>query len=332
MQLLKPYLTQLGSFFLLISVVSLQSCADKSGVWKNDKIKSGKKEDFHALNSQVFNLLKANDVKRLGSYLSKELIENHYTTRSVELISNSLADYKYDLLDEYYVVNKFRDNDTIIAARAGKNGYDLYYQGITREMYFSFFLPKTGDNKYMITVAYARYDYGWKISQLDLAPYTINGKTAPELFEMAKQQYAKNYLIDAVNDMSLATSCLRPCDMWQYPAETEITEFYTKIMTEANEKYKFPFTLTGVPTKPRIIKIYLKTDPGGSFPVVYYFSSIKLADTTGIKRENENIRKVIGNVMPGIDKNNKYIYYSAFNMKPDGKKTMDHFDMTEKLR
>jgi len=63
-------------------------------------------------------------------------------------------------------------------------------------MYLSFFIPRTGDNKYMISVIYAKYDYGWKISKLDLAPYTINGKTAPELYNLAKEKSGKNYLID----------------------------------------------------------------------------------------------------------------------------------------
>ncbi len=330
MKLFKSYLLKVSGILLIVIV--LQSCFDQPGSWKNEKIKASRRADFHALNDQVFKLLKANDAKQLGFFMSKELIEDTYTTRLIELVSNRLADNNYELLDEYYVINKFTDNDTVKATKASKNSYDLYYQGITREMYFSFFTPKAGDNKYMITVVYAKYDYGWKISQLDVAPYTINGKTAPELFEMAKQEYAKNYLIDAVNNMSLASNCLRPGDMWNYPNERDISEFYAKIMTEANDHYKFPFTLTGVPTKPRIIRVYMETVDEGSYPMVYYLSSIKLADTVALKKENGNIRKVIGNVMPGIDKDNKYIFYSAFNTKPDGRKTVDHYDLTDKLQ
>lgn len=313
-------------------MIMTQSCTDKSGWWKNGNIRTGKRDDFHELNDNVFKLLKANDEKGMHSYMSKELIEDTYMPRLVELISNRLSDDKYEMLDEYYAINKFMDNDTIKAAGTSKINYDLYYHGIAREMYISFFTPKTGNNKYLITLAYAKYDYGWKISELDLAPYTINGKTAPQLFDLAKQEYAKNYLIDAVNNMSLASNCLRPCDIWEYPDEQKISEFYAKTMTEANDRYKFPFTLTGIPTKPRIIRVYMETNQEGSYPAVYYLSSIKLADTLALKKENENIRKIIGNVMPGIDKDNKYIYYSAFNMTPGGKKTVGHFDITATLK
>ena len=332
MKPVKPNLTLSSRLLLLVLVVFLQSCMDKAGIWKNEEIKSGKREDFRMLNEQVFKLLKANDPKQLRVFMSKELLENTYMPRLIELISNRLADDNYNMLDEYYVINRYKDYDTIKAVGADKNSYGLYYQGITREMYFSFYTPKRGDNKYVITVAFAKYDYGWKISQLDLAPYTINGKTAPELFKMAKEEYAKNYLIDAVNNMALATSCLKPCDMWQYPDEADISEFYTKIADEANERYKFPFTLTAVPTKPRIIRVYTETVSQGSFPMVYYLSSIKLTDTVALKKENAMIRKTIGTVMPGIDKDNKYIFYSAFNTGRDGRKTADHYEFTDKLQ
>ena len=316
--------------FLLVGLL-LQSCTNKPGSWKNDAIKAGKREDFHELNDEVFKGLKANDPKQLNFLMSKELLENSYTNRSIELISNRLNDDNYRLLDEYYVINKFRDYDTIKATGSGNKRYGLNYPGITKEMYIGFFVPAASENKYMITIAYGKYDYGWKISKLDLAPYTINGKTAPELFNLAKSEYEKNYLIDAVNEMSLASTYLKPSEYWQYPQEEEINEFYGKVLNEANEKYKFPFTLTQIATKPRIIRVYNETVPEGSYPMIYYLSAINLKDTVAIKKENENIRKVIGTVMPGIDKNKKYVFYAAFNTGPGGGKTVEHFDITDTL-
>jgi len=326
----KPYLLNCITFFLL--AIIFQSCSDQSGAWKNEEINSGKREHFHELNEQAFKSLKANNPKQLGALLSRDLIDNEVSTkRMVELISNQLNDNKYKLLDEYYVINSYIDADTIQTTAKDINSHNLNYPGTTRMMYIALFIPDAGENKYMVSLIYSKFNYGWKISQWDLSPYTINGKTAPELFKYAKEQYSKTYLIDAVNTMALAITCTQPSSIWHYICEADISDFYNKLINKANDKYKFPFTLNQVATKPRIFRIFNQTTPEGSYPMVYYLSQIKLNDTTAIKNENEQIKKIIGEAMPGIDKDKKYILYSAFNVKPGGGKTVDHYDINEKL-
>jgi hypothetical protein len=317
---------------LLLLFFALQSCKDNPGVWKNDQIKAGKREDFRLLSEQVFTDLKANNLKGLKFSMSKELIDNTGIERTVEIVSNYLHDSKYSLLDEYYVVNKWIDADTIQAGGRGINSYGLTYPGTAKEMYIAFYVPNTGNNKYLISTIYAKYNYGWKLNDLDVSPYTINGKTAPELYKLAKDQYDKKYLINAINNMALATTCLKPSTIWAYPDENDMSAFYGKLITEGNDNYKFPFVMSQVPTKPMIIRVYNQTNDNGSFPMVYYMSRISLKDTNAIKRENLQIKKVIGGLMPGIDKDNKYVFYDAFNKKPNGANTVEHFDMVDTLR
>jgi hypothetical protein len=328
MKPITAYQLKLSGILLLLFV--LQGCVEKTGLWKNDQIQAGKRDDFHALNDQAVKDLKANDPKHLGLLMSRELIENRSTNRTIELIGNRLTDYKYQLLDEYYVVNKYKDDDTIKSTGTGLNSYSLYYPSAAREMYFAFFIPTTGENKYLITAIYAKYSYGWKLSSLDLAPYTINGKTAPELLKLAKEQYEKKYLIDAENTMTLATTCLRPTSIWQYPDESEISDFYGKVMEEANKKYKFPFSLTVLPLQPKILNVYNKTTNEGTFPIIYYMTHISLKDTNAVKAENALIKKELSRMLPGIDKYGKYVFYDAFNKWPSGTETVDHFDMIDR--
>jgi len=326
------YRISLCLFGLLLSLLVLPSCSDpKPGTLKNDQIKAGKREDFHALNEQAFADLKANKPKWLHDLLSKELIESNYTDRAVEHISNSLKVSDYTLLDEYYVVNKWKNADTIMNTNAGIHSYDLYYPGTAREMYMAFFVSKTGDDKSLISLVYCKFDYGWKINAMDVSPYTFNGKTAPELFKLAKEQYDKHYLIDAVNTMASADKCLRPVDMWQYPNENDIRSFYGTIVNEANDKYTFPFTIKQVPTQPRIFRIFNKTIAEGTYPMIYYLTRINLKNTAEVKKENDLVRKAIGQVIPGIDKDKKYILYSAFNKMPSATEEPDSYDVTDKL-
>jgi hypothetical protein len=307
-----------------------QSCVSVPGSWKNEKISSGKRDDFHQLNTEALTYLKANNPKGLKALLSKEMIADN-NERQVELISNRLTDNPYELLDEFYVVNKFIDKDTIPRGSQGISRYGLIYPSAAKEMYFAFFAPKKPANKYMVSIVYAKLNYGWKIVKLGLAPYTINGKTAPELFALAKDQYDKKYIQAALNNVTLAVTCYEPGLYWQYADQADAGLFYTKVHEEVNEKYKYPLVLKQLATGPMILRVYNKDNDEGSFPLIYYMTHFPLKDTDEVKKENLQIRKVVDQLMPGLGENNKYILYSAFNKQPTGYVTVDHFDMTEKM-
>jgi hypothetical protein len=320
-------------FGFLILILTLQGCGpDKPGIYRNEQIKSGKRDDFHALNALLFDGLKANDAKRLGTIMAKEFIDDRSKFRTVELLSNRVKENNsYDLLDEFYIINDMKGH-TISVNDRGINNYKVDYDTLSREMYIAFFVPKANANRWMITATYCKYEYGWKLNKLDINKYTINGKTAPELFKSAKEEYAKNYLVDATNAAELALDCLKPSTGWQYPEEKDVSKFYDQAKDRLDKKYDFPYALKQVNTQPQIFRVFNQNGPDGVFPIVYYLSDINLKDTVALKRENANIKKVIGNVMPGINKDKKYVFYSIFNQMPDGTRTFDHYDLTDKLQ
>lgn len=331
--MIKLYPSFVKMLAFLWVVFTLQSCEPtQPGSWKNELIDKSDREKFHQLNDELFKQLKANDVKQLENIMSKDFIERYNEKRQIEFVSNSAKIANYDLLDEYYVVNRYTNADTIQTGTKGPNSYTITYVGLTHQMYIAFFVPKTGINKYMITAVYCKFDYGWKLSELGVEPYTINGKTASGLFEQAKASYNKNYLVDALNIASSAFTCLRPSSVWKYNNEDEVTTFYNKLLKETGEQYKFPVAIKQVATHPRIIRIFNQTTPEGVFPMIYYQSSIKLADTTAIKQENERVKQVIGQILPGIDQDKKYLLYSVFNEAPNALRSVDHFDITHKLK
>jgi len=326
----KPSLSQVLG--LLLIMVTLQSCEPtQPGSWKNEQISSPDK--FHQLNAELLKQLKVNNEKDLENIMSRDFIDTRGKNRQIELVSNRVKATDYTLLDEYYVVNRYISGDTISSGIKGPTGYSLTYQGATHEMYFGFFVPKNKSiaNQDMITAVYCKYDYGWKLSQLDVSRYKVNGKTAPELHDQARQCYNKGFLIDALNISSSAIDCSRPSDLWKYNSEEDMSSFYNKVLKEAYGLYRFPLAIKQVSSHPYIIRIFNQTTPEGVFPMIYYISSIKVQDTTAIKLENENIKKVINQTLPGIDQDKKYVLYSAFNKLPSGV-TVDHFDMTAKLK
>lgn len=326
----------LQSVYFLLIILTFQSCADtdKPGTYKNSAIKSSKREDFHKLNDQLFEALKANQPEVAKNFMSKDLMDDNSVNRTVELISLRTKGGKYSLLDEYYSKDEKEPSGLIFNADAtGEDAYTIdYRQADTKENYAALMVvPKNAQEQWLITAIYGKYNYGWKLNKLDLGAYKINGKTAPEQFKLAKEKYKKSYWIDAVNAMSSAEQCFRPSTSWKYASENAMNKFYYKVVQEVNGKYTFPFTINQLQTKPKIFRIFTQVIPDeGTFPMIYYVSSISLKDTLALKKENEQLKKVIGKVLPGIDQDKKYVLYSAFNGFPDGRKVTQHYDLPYK--
>lgn len=318
------------SVILTVTIFSVSGCSNEPGIWKNDEIKTSKRDDFHKLNKQLLQALKAGEASWLEDILSKELLESHYINRQAHLVSLQMKKGDFDLQNEFYVINDQRGPHSI-KDKVDGNEYNLNYDALQQEMYMAFFVPKNGQNKWMLTAVYYKYNYGWKLFSLDFNPYTENGKTAPGLLKTAQDKYAQHYLVDAVNIAGMARDCARPNDMWRYAVEDKIAELYGKAMYEANQAYKFPFTITQVPTKPSIIRIVTQDLPEGRFPAIYYLSSVNVSDTNALKRENAGIQKVIGQVIPGIDQDKKYVIYHAYNEMPKAKESISSFEMVDKL-
>jgi hypothetical protein len=216
--------------FLLLTL-ALQSCSSEIGAWKNQQISEGTRNDLHEMSDKVFNYIKASDSKNLEGYLSKNMIEEGSRTSALaQRINHELKMDSFIRVTEYYVVNKYIETDTIAALDEGTNSHRLIYPADAQEMYIVMWLPqnKATANKSMITAVYAHFDYGWKLSVLDLGTYAINGKTAPEHYKIARDEYSRNHLVPAVNEMMLATGCAHPNNIWKYTDEDAYYKFAGK--------------------------------------------------------------------------------------------------------
>lgn len=319
-------------FILLLSVTALQSCSNEIGSWRNDQIKGGKRDDLHQLNDKVFNYIKAGDTKGMEGLLSKELLASNNIDAAVKNIGHRMTIDTFTKADEYYTVNKYIARDSIKGQAAGDNAYQLVYHAYAQEMYMVFYTQaaKNVQNKIMVTAIYANYDYGWKLSFLEFQPYTLNGKTAPELFKLAKSYYSKHYLMDALSYTKMAYSTLRPSAIWLYNIDGDVLSYRNKLQDEADKKYKFPIVLIDLPGKPRILGIFNKMTDEGNFPIISYQTKINLKDTAAVRKENIQMRKVISVLIPGFEKNNQYIYYQSYNELPTYSAQVYHFDMMDK--
>lgn len=329
MKRLKP-VTLIITLCLFITLC-LQACRPAPGTWVNDKIPAEKQQMFHELNAELLKVLKANDPKTLENIMSKEFLETPGKNRLIELCSIRMREGKNKLLDEYYIIHPTPEILTLKTFEYGVNSYSLRYEPLTQERYMSLFTLQQGVEKFLLTAIFNKYKYGWKVAELELKPYTMWGKTAPELYLQAKEEYDKGYLVNATTTMELAYKCVDPNSMWMYDELDGMDEFYTKVMTEVHDKYKFPIVLSQVASKPSIIKVFNQDRGEGNYPMIYYISKIPVKDTAALTREHAEVKRVIGSIMPGIDKDRKLLYYTVFNGMPNWRsKKIPHFEIEDK--
>lgn len=268
------------------------------------------------------------------SLMSDKLLEKGVSDldKLINQISSSFKANSYRILDQYNVHNSTTGiGNTLPSGISGDNDYVINYQALNKEMYVSLLLPNGLDNELLITAIYGNYDNQWKLNILQFGQYSLFKKTAPDYYKLAKESYNKSYLIDAVNYAGLSRQCLRPAnDFFQYQKEKEINEFYDKVMKEVNTKFTFPLTLDNIETKPKVFRIFPEMINEGFFPMVYYLSDIDLKNTTALKIENEEVKKEVGRLFTGIDKDKKFVFYWAFKEIPDGKKLVQHYGFIDK--
>jgi hypothetical protein len=295
--------------FALVAI-PLQGCIKQPGAWRNDQISGGKRDDFHNLNEHLFNDLRSNDKNDIKFLESKEMLQDPSNLRQIELVGNRVKIADYDIYDEYYIVNKHRNTDTVGNPSAGINSYKMIYNGITHEMYIAMFLPKDKNlpNQEMITAIYAKYDYGWKLTSVNVNTYKINGKTAPELYQFGKEKYDKQHFADARLTLELSLQCTAPNDYWQYQHDTDAGKLFQNAAEATVKQYRFPVIIDGVAGHPQVFRIDNQKNDHGWFPVIYYTTKVNIADTNAVKSENTQIRKAINKLLPGIT-DDKGLYF-----------------------
>jgi hypothetical protein len=326
--------SRLVHFFTLIVLLTvLSGCLPTDpGIWRNDLIKTSKRDDFHEMNTKLFQACKSGNVHDVENMMSQQLLDDNTAKLKIQRIGNHLKQSDYSVLDEFYIVHKYVGPQTIKPDSGHIDNYALNYQSVTREMYIGLFLSKSGADKYLITVLYAKYNYGWRIYFFDVKPYATSGKNATGLYNLAKQQYSRGYLMKAMNTMKLSRDYAAPSPIWLYQNDNEMDDFFRKLVIETGQKYRFPLFIDGVPGV-AILGIDSQNLDGGVCPSVSYTSAISVSDTATLKKENRTIQKKIGKIFPGIDQDEKYIYYTAFNKLPKGKHgSPPFFDITEKLK
>jgi hypothetical protein len=305
-------------------IIGLQSCKlGTTGTTTNENIPNSIKEEINELDAKVLKAITTKDIESLKEIMSDKLLakSGNEINKLIEQISEVIKTTEYQIVDQFYIQNSTSGlGNTVMSGVSGIEDYIIQYQALNDEMFLSLILPKKGKDEFLITNIYGKYPDGWRLNILQFGQYTVNGKTAPQLYQQAQEEYDKGFLIDAANSIFLSSRVANPANkFWEYQKDSEMRGFYNKVVNEVKERHEFPMVLLEITSKPKIINIYPFGTSEGYFPMVEYLTKIDLTDTVRTKVENNTMHELIEDKFKGLTMNKKYVLYKAYSRMPDGK-------------
>jgi hypothetical protein len=241
---------------------------------------------------------------------------------------NTVHSNSYSVFDECYVKKpKAESRDTILNDTKGEKSYKFNFDGTGGESYISMLLHDEDDGQLLITCIFLKVKDQWKLNAFRIGRYSFFGNTAIDIYNQAKNAYEKGDVMDAANLITLAKQPLTPAfQFFQYNKDREIRAFAVKVLNEIDTTFRFPNMIGELKTEPTLYNIRPLPMMEGIFPVVTYGTKINLADTVAVKKENDELQKLIGQLFPGIEKNNKFIFFQAYQQTQAGLKPEAHLE------
>lgn len=310
------------SMLLLFGLILLFGCSVSSENW-NDHIDAKSRAKIKVLDDKIIEALHENNPQKLKELFSDELKRNsgNQIDAFVEKIHGSFKTKNYTILDEYLASNPaIGTTGTAMKGISGEYDYKISYPVLTKETYISLLLDNGVGNKHLVTCIFGKYGSDWKLTVLKIGDYSFFGKNAIDFYKQAEENYKRGNLVDAANDIVMINQTATPADdVFHYQNAEAMSAFANKVWAEVNNKFVFPIKVNEIKTSPQILNVTPTPMAEGIYPTVGYLSKIALDDTIALKRENEDLRKVIGDIFPGIEKGKKYIFFKAYNEIPNGK-------------
>ena len=300
------------SIWSILTVTVLFTSCRLGGTWTAEHIDPKIKTEIHELNNQIIEGFVEENKEKVFSIFSDQLIEQTKNDAGVKNFvnilmreaKNRISKDKFVILDEFLQKNTTSNMQTnVFTGISGDHDYTISFKSFTSESFISVGYFKDDLKQTCIVFIYGKYGDKWKLNIMQVGLLKIMNKDAYDWYEVAKSDYKKGYLIDAINDMTIANQILIPAnEVWHYQKEKEIREFGQKIFAEVNSKYPLPLCVDYVNTKPQIFRVFPQETTDGYFPAIFYTTTFDLKDSIKLSKECDEIHSRIGEIYKGIDK------------------------------
>jgi len=321
---------------IFTALVFSTSCHGGGGTWKDNNIDPKIKAEIHELNNQIIDGFTEGNQDKIFSICSDKLLEQSKNNISI-LIQQSKTKFpkdKFTILNEYYQKNSSENvQTTVFSGISCDHDYVIGFNALNSESFVSVGYFKDDLWESSVVFIYGKYGNKWKLNIMQLGVLKLMNKDASDWYNVSKSDYEKGYLIDAINDFTLANQIMKPAnEMWKYQKEKEIIDFGQKVMSEINSKYSFPMTVDYVKSKPQIFRIFPQGMAEGYYPTIQYTTTLDMNDSIKLSKECDEIHSRIGELYKGIDKNKKMIFYRAFKSIPTGTTPVENFGFIRRYK
>ncbi len=316
-------------FFLLLAVM-LQAC-NSSDTTEGTAIDSKLRNTIAKNNERLVQALLNSDSDEYKALGTKDFVA-HLRAKIEPVVwpfRKGTIDPKFTVFKEYHIKNDRVPGYAVMESE--EKNYKITLEMDTQESYLSMLRMKYGGtDDYLLTVHYVLEDGQWKVTDLKLGLWGIDGKDAQDYYKMAQQSEKDGYILDAFFASDVARTCLKPAGTLLAYNNADKIEFYTKEwMDECNKQYHFPQALPEAGKDVQVIELTYVKSPEGTHPMFKYIAPTPMGGAEAAEREHMRVRKAIKDFYKGMDfSNKKNIYYRAYNGSIYG----DHHDFKEAIK
>jgi len=317
---------------ILLSFVSISQI--NIDVIKNIDIPDTIKSNIELLNNKIFKSIES----RNADLFYNEVISDKLKTKEdgslksfILQLSMSYDKKGYEIKDQFFIPKIKEKQDLIITGEKDTEyEYKLEFGIGNADSYVS--LLTFNNETILLGLIYRKYDNEWRLHFFGAGYYKYRDKLSFDYYKTATTQLNKGYFVDAGLNAPLIKLLLKPNQFYSYTKHDIMYNFVDKVDSIVKSKYSFPVTIESIKTKPKVFLIELQEMKEGIFPMVNYVSTIPISNTKKLKNENDLIQKQIGILFPGLDKDKKYIFYSAHDRLPNKWDKMEVYGFVQEIK
>lgn len=272
------------------------------------------------------------DLQKTSDEFVNELINNDNSKIEI-LASEQLKKIEPNLLEKLKLPanakSKYLLNQKFIKNSQEKTPTQLLYKFPNDEIFMKFiaedkisqifqYVIVYEDKEVLLNLVWGQKNNSiWKINIVQFGELSLYTRNAKDYFEIAKQKFNTNNLVDALFNIEFAKTCSNPAASYGILKSTEsINTLYSKITTTFKKKYSFPIVLSQIKTNPELVKVYPDMYSDNFYTRVDYLTKINIDNIEDLKSENEQIKKEIKILFPNI-KNEKPLLFRAYTSPED---------------
>lgn len=299
---------------LFIAALTLSSCSEKQEIRTGSSIDSSLKRAITAKNDSLIQALIENNsavFKAIGTHDFYDKLAAHTSLVAKAFRPRRYTTGDYTPFDELQIVNG--DKSSMQEYVSAEKGYTFRWANKHSNQYVSMLrMPFVGLDQLMLLWYVQDTDGKWKIDKMQFVPLGRYGLSPHDCYLEAKKWDKRNKKI-------MALSYARAGFEWSenmkdpitFPVGAEAKAYTAELADYLDEHYKLPFVVEEVSTKPSILLLGLEEEKEGFMPYVNYESTLG-DDTIALKKEFEQLKKIVPKLYPDMDFRTKPI---RFEMK-----------------